>query len=331
MRLGRLLIALYLSFPVFAFDLHEAAPEKHKDMIWSGHVVPDTDAVAAAVGAAELYGGQPAVAGKISAETHFVLKTCGVDQLSMVTDVTFQKAGLIDFNDVSELHKNIRQDQVVAIIDHHAISGGTISRYSPISVDIRPWGASASIVADNYFRLGRIPRKSTACVMLGGILSDTLTFTKATTTRYDQEVAQKFGVEDLEEFGHSMLVAKSDLDSLSAADILMTDYKRYVVNGKTVGFGVAETLKAPSLLQRKDEFMKALADIKANQGIDYIFFSVTDVRLKHANMLPLGKDEQQAILAAFGKTASASWVQLDGLTSRKVHLMPRLRKAIEEM
>ncbi|MGY0219761.1 DHH family phosphoesterase [Endozoicomonadaceae bacterium StTr2] len=331
--MGRFLAILGFALPVWGLDLFKAIPEQYEHMVWCGHQVPDTDAVVAAIGAAELYGGQAAIAGKLSAETLFVLKTCRVEPPPFLKDVTFKQAGLIDFNQIAQLPDGIRQDQVVAIIDHHETASETINTHGPISIDIRPWGASSTIVADHFFKQGIIPVRETCCALLGGILSDTLTFSKTTTTEYDRNIAAKLAkiadVKDLEEFGHSMLVAKSDLDKLPATDILMTDYKRYVVKGKKVGFGVAETLDAPALLARKDQFLKALANIKANQQVDFIFFSVTDVKRQCANILGVDAEDNKVIQAAFDKSAPGEWVRLPGLTSRKVHLMPRIRQVIE--
>ena len=50
-----------------------------KDAVFIGHLIPDLDAVASAIGAAALYGGNATIPGKINSETEWALKKWGLE------------------------------------------------------------------------------------------------------------------------------------------------------------------------------------------------------------------------------------------------------------
>ena len=186
-------------------------------------------------------------------------------------------------------------NDIVAIIDHHAIQDQPITFNSVISIDIRPWGSAATILADYFEKANKVPTKTTACMLLAGILSDTLIFESPTTTPYDRPFAEKLGeiagISDICDFGTKMLEAKSDLADTSTYDILKSDFKHYEINGIKVGFGVAETLLPKQLIDRQAEFLKEMEGEKAKQGLDHIFFAVVDTKSKLSNLVVYSAQE----------------------------------------
>jgi hypothetical protein len=88
-----------------AVELH--VPEL-KGAIFCGHLVADLDSIAGAIGAAALYGGVPARASAINAETEFALDTWGVplDRIRPVEELIAEHGGdaarvcLVDFQQV---------------------------------------------------------------------------------------------------------------------------------------------------------------------------------------------------------------------------------------
>jgi nanoRNase/pAp phosphatase (c-di-AMP/oligoRNAs hydrolase) len=68
------------------------------------------------------------------------------------------------------------------IIDHHALQSKIVTTATPIFVDIRPWGSACSIIASLFIDHKRKISKSTAGLLLSGILSDTLNLQSPTTT-----------------------------------------------------------------------------------------------------------------------------------------------------
>lgn len=316
-----------------AFELNQPQLNESNNLVWTGHLSPDTDSVTSALLAAYLYGGQAAVPGPVNPESQFALEYCRADAPKPLQDASDKKVGLVDFNQQTQLHPSIEQSRIVAIVDHHAIGGKPVNLSQVAAIDIRPWGSAATILADRAEQLDIELPKHLACTTLAGILSDTVVFQSSTTTQFDHDYAEKMakiaGIDDLHGFGEKLLEAKSDLSHLGAADILTMDYKNFVYGGKKVGIGVAETLTAQQLLERRTEFVAAMKAYKKAQQLDHLFFSVTDTKHKRANLLWIDDADRLVAHSAFKGQEKNGWLLLDGVTSRKRQIGPAIQKAVE--
>ncbi len=316
------------------FDLETPETNETDKLVWLGHLSPDSDTIGSAIAAAELFGGEPRRAGELNKETQFVVDYCGVEVPPMITMEEDQKVGLVDFNQKTQLHKIVDMHDIVAIIDHHAIQDQVITLNNVISIDIRPWGSAATIIADRFEKMGKTPSKTTACMMLAGILSDTLIFESPTTSVHDKPFAEKLakiaGIDDVVDFGTKMLEAKSDLADETTYDILKSDFKHYEINGKKVGFGVAETLLPEQLLEREAEFLEEMTGEKAKQGLDFIFFAVVDTKSKLSHLVIYSDNEAALAREAYGEHVDGNWMKLPGLISRKKQLMPVIQEILSK-
>ncbi|HCM04882.1 MAG TPA: manganese-dependent inorganic pyrophosphatase [Oceanospirillales bacterium] len=315
-----------------AFDLETPETNETDNLVWLGHLSPDSDTIGSAIGAAELFGGEPRRAGELNKETAFVMDYCGAELPKMISVVEGQKVGLVDFNQKTQLHPCVDMHDIVAIIDHHAIQDQPITFNTVISMDIRPWGSAATILADRFEKMGKVPTKSTACVLLAGILSDTLVFESPTTTVFDRPFADKLGkiagIDDVVAFGNAMMEAKSDLADVSTYDVLKGDFKHYEIHGKKVGYGVAETLKPDMLIERKAEFLQEMEKEKAKQGLDFIFFAIVDTKNKQSHLVIFSDAEAELAAKAYGATTESNWMELPGFISRKKQLMPMIQETL---
>lgn len=124
-------------------------PEFLKDAIFVGHLVTDLDSVAGAIGAAALYGGQPALASDINSETQFAIDYWKVDLPPKLEDLLMENPTadicLVDHQQTSQMNPSINVDQIVGVIDHHALQSKTIVTDKPIYIDIRPWGSMSTM------------------------------------------------------------------------------------------------------------------------------------------------------------------------------------------
>ena len=124
-------------------------PELLKDAVFVGHLVTDLDSVAGAIGAAALYGGVPALASEVNSETQFALDYWGVEKPKTVEEILKEKPDadvcLVDHQQTSQMNPSIKSEQVVGVIDHHALQRKTIVTDKPIYIDIRPWGSMSSM------------------------------------------------------------------------------------------------------------------------------------------------------------------------------------------
>lgn len=318
-----------------ALDLNNPTQNDTSNLVWTGHISPDTDTVTSAIIAAYIYGGKAVAPEAINPESQFVMQYCQMETPPVLSDFSQKQVGLVDFNQQTQLHKSIDTNNIVAIVDHHAIGGQPINLSKVVSIDIRPWGSAATILADRAESLGIKLPKAVACTTLAGILSDTVLLESPTTTQYDRDyvtkLAKQAGISDYPKFGQEMLIAKSDLSHLDATKILTMDYKNFEFSGKKVGIGVAETLTAEQLLQRKDEFISAMQDYKKEQQLDHLFFSVTDTKNKQANLLWIDENDGLVIQKAFDSSSNTGWLTLPGVTSRKRQIGPAIQLAIEKL
>jgi manganese-dependent inorganic pyrophosphatase len=106
--------------------------------------------------------------------------------------------------------------------------------------------------------------------MLAGILSDTLHFRSPTTTDEDQAIALKLqamtNIVDLEEYAMDMFTAKSDLGDISTYDLIKTtDFKDFQFGSHKCGITCVETTNPEYCLNRKDEIIAQLNEIKAKE------------------------------------------------------------------
>ncbi|MGR5063747.1 manganese-dependent inorganic pyrophosphatase [Photobacterium sp. DNB22_13_2] len=337
MKLSPLVAAILVSVSStsYAFDLQQPANNNTDNLVWTGHLSPDTDTVVSAMLAAHIYGGTATVPEKINPESEFVLNYCNAEVPRIESDYANFQVGLVDFNQVTQLAPTIDQGSIVAVIDHHAIGGSPINTPQLVAMDIRGWGSAATILADNAEKLDVTLPKHLACVGLGAILSDTVVFQSSTTTDYDHHYADKLaaiaGISDIEDFGQQMLIAKSDLSHLSADTILTMDYKNFEYGGKKVGIGVAETLTAQQLIDRKKDLLAAMKAHKQANELDHLFFSITDTKDKKANLLWVDNNDFTVIKAAFNTDVEDNMLTLEGVTSRKRQIGPAIQNAIESL
>ncbi|MCO1335767.1 manganese-dependent inorganic pyrophosphatase [Microbulbifer sp. OS29] len=307
--------------------------EGRKNLVWTGHTIPDTDSFTASLLAAFIYGGKPGLPGALNPESRFALDECDADEPEVIKDFSGMSTGLVDFNQSTQLPSGIDPDLIAAIIDHHAIGGSPINIPNVISIEIRPWGSTATILMDHASTLGIELPVPLACMGLAAVLSDTVNLSAPTTTEYDKayalKLAKRAGIDDINKFAERMLLAKSDLGGLSARDIVLLDYKEFEFGGKKVGIGVAETLTAQQLINRRYELKSAIEAQKKESGVDHLIFAIVDTR-DHKSYFLWGDDEDKDIvISAFTGKVTDDMFVAEGVISRKRQIGPAIQRAVE--
>ncbi|MEM1152049.1 MAG: manganese-dependent inorganic pyrophosphatase [Pseudomonadota bacterium] len=307
--------------------------ENSENLIWTGHLNPDTDSFVASMLAAYIHGGSPSVPGPINPESRFALEACNAEAPPVVDDFSGTNVGLVDFNQSTQLPPSVDPTSIVAIIDHHAIGGTPVNLANVVSIEIRPWGAVATILADQAAMLDVDLPQPLACMGMAAILSDTVNLTLPTTTEYDrayvQSLAATAGITDIDGFAEEMLLAKSDLSGLSAGEIVLLDYKDFDYNGQKVGIGVAETLTADQLVARRDELKAAIAAHKEAAGLDHLVFAIVDTRNQKSFLLWGDDTDRDIVVSAFGIDAADDMVVAEDVISRKRQIGPAVQRAVE--
>ncbi|MDY6765939.1 MAG: manganese-dependent inorganic pyrophosphatase [Candidatus Nanohaloarchaea archaeon] len=297
-----------------------------------GHEQPDTDTVCSAIAYARLQqasgrDARPMRAGDLNPETSFVLDEFDVEKPELLEDAAGKTIVLVDHNVYSQAVDGMEEADVRQIIDHHRL--GDIETSEPIYVRIEPVGSTATIIVDMYREAGvEIPR-STAGLLLSGVLSDTVVLRSPTTTDIDEEVAHELsdiaGV-DIEEYGRELLAKKSQLGKKSPREMVLGDFKEYGWGGQTVGIGQVETVEPETVLEQKDAVLDAMADIVDERGYPLLVLLVTDLLDEHTEAFVAGEDVGM-FADAMDVDVEDAQASLPGVMSRKKQIVPPLEDA----
>ena len=82
----------------------------------------------------------------------------------------------------------VDEAEIVEILDHHHI--GSIETRVPVRATFDPVGSTATLVVERFRQNGMEPSRSTAMLLLGAVLSDTVILNSPTTTERDRAVVE---------------------------------------------------------------------------------------------------------------------------------------------
>lgn len=252
----------------------------------------------------------------------------GVVSPSEMSKTSAKKVILVDHNSPEEAVKGIESAEVLEIIDHHRLAG--LQTASPLYVRMEPVGSSSTLVAGMFLERGLEPSPAVAGMLLSAILSDTLLFKSPTCTPRDREMAEflsRIAGVDWQEHGLAMLRAGSSLRDKPVEELVTLDYKVFRLEGHRIGVGQINTLDLEETLQRKDEFLSAMEERRAAEGLDAVVLMVTDPIQEGSEILYVTA-APQLVEAAFSRSETAGSVFVPGLVSRKKQMIPLLTKAL---
>jgi manganese-dependent inorganic pyrophosphatase len=229
---------------------------------------------------------------------------------------------LVDHAETGQSVKGVEKAQVVEILDHHHI--GDIETNTPIPAVFDPVGSTSTLIVERFKASGLRPERSTATMLLAAVLSDTVILNSPTTTERDREVV-KYLEEmldvDAEAFGMEMFEASSDVSDVSAEEIVNRDAKEYGTTSGKMSVSQVETV-GTGLLERKDELLDALEDLRERN--DYIFSAlmVTDIIAGGTELLCAG--DCAPVERVFDERTEDGVIDLPGVMSRKKQVAPKL-------
>jgi manganese-dependent inorganic pyrophosphatase len=233
---------------------------------------------------------------------------------------------LVDHAESAQSVPGIEEAEIVEILDHHHI--GSIETRVPVAATFDPVGSTATLVVERYRQADLEPERSTALMLLGAVLSDTVILNSPTTTRRDHVVVdelERLLSVDAQEFGREMFSATSDVSHLPADEIVTRDSKEYEVGaGKTISISQIETV-GDSVLERRDELIDALDLFRQREGHVLSALMLTDILAKGTDLLVAG--EKAAAERAFGRQSEDGVLDLPGVMSRKKQVAPKLMAA----
>ena len=243
-----------------------------------GHKNPDTDSVLSAI-LVSRFGNQifgfdveAVTANSINNETKYVLDFLKIKKPRILKKIKNEKVVLVDTTEPSQIIDGLTEENLTAIIDHHNLGG--LKSLKPIYARIEPLGCTGSIIYKILKEKNIKIDKTSAILMIAVIISDTLNFHSPSTTKEDHIIFKelnKIAKLDTKKFIKNLFIAKSSLKGISVKDIASKDYKKFEMGKNKVGIGVWETTDPESINLQKDNIIKALADKKRREKMDYLF------------------------------------------------------------
>jgi manganese-dependent inorganic pyrophosphatase len=298
-----------------------------------GHQNPDTDAIASSYGWAYLERtawGRDAEAvalGTPNEETAFVLDYFGVEAPRVVESAKAEGVSqviLTDHNEFQQSISDIRDVEVVAVIDHHRVAN--FETANPLYMRLEPVGSASSIVYRASKEAGVELPKEVAGLLLSGLISDTLLLKSPTTAASDPQVAKELaeiaGVK-LEEYGLEMLKAGTNLASKSAEELIDIDAKTFELNGNNVRVAQVNTVDINEVLARQADIEVAMTASNAANGYSDFVLMITDILNSNSEILALGNNMDK-VESAFNFKLENNHAFLEGAVSRKKQVVPQL-------
>ncbi|NDK08557.1 manganese-dependent inorganic pyrophosphatase [Candidatus Gracilibacteria bacterium] len=296
-----------------------------------GHKNPDTDTVCSAVILSEYlnkkgYNSTSYKLGELNNETAYLFNMLNIKIPETISSLPIgTKVALVDHNEKAQTIDNIDDLDIEYIVDHHKFS---VTTSNPVNIRAEKLGSTASVLYKMYKESGISISKEIGILMLAAILSDTLLFRSATTTKEDTIIAEELktitGISDFKEFMNPLFEAKSDLGDMDVIDLIRYDYKDFEVAGKMIGVGTLETVNPSYALGRKEEILEGLKKIKVDSKLDFIMLSVVDIFGENNTTIVLDGIDSKIIEEVFNTKVIDNLADLKNRLSRKKQVVPQL-------
>jgi manganese-dependent inorganic pyrophosphatase len=234
---------------------------------------------------------------------------------------------LVDHAEQEQSAIGIGQAEILEILDHHHI--GSIETRVPVTATFDPVGSTATLVVERFRNAGMEPVHSTALMLLGAVLSDTVILNSPTTTERDHAVVEyleRVLAVYAQELGREMFESTADVSDLTADEIVSQDAKRYQVRGDQEICIAQIEVVGDGLLERKDELLEALRREREAKDLALYALMITDGLAKSTELLVAG--DVAAVARSFGVEATDSMIDLPGVMSRKKQVAPKLMTAL---
>lgn len=298
-----------------------------------GHLNPDTDAITSAISFAYLQKqlgveAEAVALGNVSEETAFALNYFNVAAPRLVETVANEtnQVMLVDHNEFQQSVSDIRDVEVLAVVDHHRIAN--FETANPLYYRAEPVGCTNTIILKMYKEQQIAIPKEIAGLMASAIISDSLLFKSPTCTQEDIAAAKELATIaeiDLETYGLDLLKAGTNLADKSAADLLNMDAKSFPMGDKNVRIAQVNTVDI------NDVFVKQ-ADLEAamkKEDFDLFILVVTNILDSDSVILAVG-EPISAVEKAFDVTLENNKALLKGVVSRKKQVVPQLTEALRD-
>jgi len=242
-----------------------------------------------------------------------------------------KKVILVDHNEPTQAVDGIEEAQILEIIDHHRI--GSIETMGPVFFRNQPLGCTATIIYQMFQEYSVEIPKRIAGLLCSAILSDTLIFRSPTCTQVDRDAAEKLaeiaGIVP-EEYAAKMFQAGSNLSVKSPEEIFYQDFKKFEMEGVTLGVGQINSMTEKELEAIKDKMLPYLKKALSEHEVDMIYFMLTNIMEESTELLCAGSGAKDLALKAFAMPVETGQIILKNTVSRKKQVIPALFIALQD-
>ena len=253
----------------------------------------------------------------------------GLIRITDINKMNKKQVILVDHNEAIQSVDGLDEAEILEIIDHHNISALTTKM--PINFRNMTVGSTNTIIYSIFNESNINIPSHIAGIMLSGIISDTLKFTSPTTTEYDKYVASRLADIahiNIEEYSNKMFKAGTNLQGKTINEIIQGDMKIYESNNKRIAISQVITLNSEDILDRKEEYVRVLNDMKEHRGFDIVIMCVTDI-IKDGSYIFFNQSSMDNIAQAFGFEEIEQGYFFQKCLSRKKQLVPLIMNVVK--
>lgn len=239
---------------------------------------------------------------------------------------------LVDHSAKNQSINHIDDAYLEAIIDHHHI--GDITTDHPIMYRNMRCGCTCTILSAIYQENGLLPDPDMSGLLLSAILSDTLNLKSATTTDLDRTtvkwLAERAGIQDVDEYAREMLGASVDLKNSKPSDILYRDLKNYEIGKYRFAIGQTNYSHNEEVQLILPAFREYIEKEQKASNLDLLVMLFTDVMGEGSIFVyygPLSSIITESIEVNFDDHYGFD----SKVISRKQQLMPKISELIKAM
>ncbi len=318
-------ITSYAPFKSLGIKIQDKEPQG--ETLVFGHLNPDLDTTASTIAYARIKGAKPRLLGKPDKETIHFFKKFQLDLPELFQgDITGKNVVLIDHNSEAESVVNVKKANILRVIDHHKPS---LTFPEPISMTIRPIGATATLMAEKLFRSNK-DNKELAGILLCAIISDTLGFISPTTAKRDLIIAKKIAEKysfDIPTLVKEIMEVKSDIEGTPIPELLKQDGKTMAFKNRKVF--VSQIIDNNNKLNSiKKEMVQEMERLAIEKQYDAVLLMQTNTFTKTTVLWIVTKPND--ISKIFGRSYNFDEITLKDVVSRKQDIVPKLESALSQ-
>ncbi|WP_326717967.1 manganese-dependent inorganic pyrophosphatase [Vagococcus jeotgali] len=302
-----------------------------------GHQNPDTDAIASAISFAylqkELGVNTEAVAlGTPNEETQYALDYFKTDTPRVITEAKSEtdKVMLVDHNEAQQSVSDIKELDVLAVVDHHRIAN--FETANPLYYRAEPVGCTNTIILKMFLENDIVIPKEIAGLMLSAIISDSLLFKSPTCTPEDTKAAEylaEIAEVDMNTYGLEMLKAGTNLSDKTPLELINADAKTFPMGDKSVRIGQVNTVDIKEVLNSQDDLELAMGEENSEHSFDLFILVITNILDSDSTILVVGEPKEK-VEEAFNVTLVNNTAELPGVVSRKKQVVPQLTESFSK-